>query len=284
MAAPEPITLPIRTADEGAAHLIHNLSVAATQTRPVSVDLPTAVVLPEAAKVHVLDPQQFDGLRDAPRRARGTVEPATIEAFIDYVREHRTEATTIWVAPETGKVVAVINDHGPGADPGWGDHRAVFTPRITAEWRRWAGADGKFMGQEQFAELLEDGLAEIAIPDGGQLLEIASTMTGHTNVTWQSAVRLSNGAVKAQYVEETSAKAGQKNDLEIPTAFTLVMPVFYGGDNVQVDARLRWRLKGGELLLGFRLDNPHRAVDDAIRAMDTKLGSEFSRVYTGTPR
>lgn len=272
--------------DGRTAEILRDLAIETATPTQLDTESPTAFVVPEGANVEVIDPERFDKLNATPRRQRGKVTPETLESLIDYVGFHADQdATSVWVAAETGKVAAIINDHS-GADgpPGWGDHRAEFTPTLTPEWRRWATADSKWLEQDAFAELLEDGLGEIAEPAGAQLLEIATTMSGKTDVTWEAATRLDNGAIAAKYVEEVQAKAGTRGDLEIPTAFTLVMSVFHGEDPVQVEARLRWRLRGGKILLSFKLDNPHRAVQESIDRMADRLRETFGHVYIGTPR
>lgn len=269
------------------AEIIRDLALAsAKEAAKVDTADPSAFIVPVDARLEVIDPARFDKLNSTPRRAEGIVQPQTLEALINYVDYHHDiAATTVWVGAETGKVIAVINDHA-GADgaPGWGDHRAIFEPRMTPEWLRWKRADGSWLEQEAFAELLEDGLTEIAEPAGATLLEVASTMSGKTEVSWEQATRLDNGAISAKYVEDVKAGAGARGDLEIPTQFTLVLPVFAGEDAIQIEARLRWRLRAGKLLLGFKLDNPHRAVQESVDRISDQLAGPFSHVYIGTPR
>jgi uncharacterized protein YfdQ (DUF2303 family) len=284
---PETSQALLASAHDDVASVVRDIALAAAKPERLDTTDPSAIVVPAGAQLQVIDPARFDALLDHPRRTSGVVRPATLAALIGYVSFHDGGAeTSVWVNDESGQVVAVLNDHAGGGEnePGWGDHRAEFTPRKTPEWIRWTRADGQWLEQEAFAELLEDGLGEIAIPEGAELLEVAQTMSGHTDVQWQSAIRLSSGAIKAEYVEEISAKAGQKGDLEVPTEFTLVLAPFYGEEVVQLNARLRWRLRAGKLTLSFRLDNPHRALDEAIHRMAARLGETFSHVYIGAPR
>lgn len=271
------------------AQIIRDLAFEAVTPKELDDNKPYALVVRDAdgaTRVEIIDPSQLDHLKPNPRRQTGTVKPGTLAALLDYVEFHEDEhATSLWVAPETGQVVALINDHaGAEGAPGWGDHRAIFTPRATAEWQRWAKADGQWLNQEQFAELLEDGLTEIADPAGATLLEVASTMTGHTSVQWEAATRLDNGAIRAKYVEDASAKAGTRGDLDIPTSFTLVLAVFHGEAPVQITARLRWRLRAGALTLSFKLDNPHRAVQESVDRIAEQASRRFTHVYIGQPR
>ncbi len=284
---------------DASAQVVRDLALVTVDPVGVSTDEPQAHRVPAGSRLHITDPTAFDKVRATPRRMVGTVQPHTLASLIDYAKEHHSDAATVWLEQDSGKTVAVLNDHAGGATatddqgeviaardglPGWGDHRAIFTPAKTPEWIRWAQADGKWFDQEEFANFVEDGLGEIAVPNGGVLLDVVQTLTGHVNVTWENATRLSDGRLKVQYVEETSAKAGQKGDLEIPTEFTLVLPVFQGEEPVQLDAKLRWRLRNQKIAFAFKLDNPHRAVQKSIDLMLERLRGEFPRVYAGQPR
>lgn len=266
------------------AAIVRDLAVASTATTAVSPDQPEAHILPPGYRLEIPDPTAHDyKLRDRPRRKTGVFRPATVDSFLSYVHEHQTEGTTVWVQPYGPEIVALLNGHEavPG-EPGWADHQARLTLTPTPEWKRWTAADGMLMGQEVFAELLEDGLGEIADPDGATLLEIAQTMHGAVNASWRSAIRLATGAVKMAYDEEATARAGKTGDLEVPTAFRLVLAPYEGEEAVLLDARLRWRMNGGTLRLGFKLDNPQRELRQCVQRIHDRI-SESLTTYLGSP-
>lgn len=276
------------------AEVIRDLAMAHATPSDVPEEVAQVYALPQDFQLHYTDPSYADRFNDHPRRARGQVTLHDLPSFIAYTKRHdQVEATTVWIDLVDATAVAVVNDHafdvegGIGSgDPGWGDHRATFRALQTPEWNRWIAHDGRLMNQESFAELIEDGLPQIGEPDGATLLEIVQTLQGHTGAQWRSGHRLRDGRVQFGYVEEVTATAGEQGELAIPGSFMLVIAPFYGENPVPIRARFRYRLSGGKVSLGFKLDDPDLVRLNAVRAMAGRLDTEFGegRVFRGAPR
>lgn len=239
--------------------------------------------VPAGARRETIDLEQF---LDAPRRAKGTVRLQTVDDLVRYVTRHdEPTSTTLWLDIDSHLVVAVLNDHLAGS-PAWGDHRATLQLKPTDEWTHWISKDGQLLAQAAFAEHIDDGLREIVTPDPADMLEIAQSIQGATKVEFQSAARLQNGQIGVKWVEEQTAKAGQRGELEIPERFELAIAPFLGEEPYRVGARLRYRLNGGQLALGYKLDRPADVVRDAVDQIAQRLHAAFSddRVFVGKPR
>lgn len=255
--------------------------------RTLPLDSDDVVLLPtRTGPPQVLDLEKY---KDQPRRTTGHVRFSTVSSFTAYVKTHRSpEHTTIWVHPTSGQAIAVLNDHAPDTDfpgAGWGDHRATLTLEPSHEWETWIALDGKQLPQERFAEHIEDRIVDIVQPSGGDLLDIVQTLTGKTEVEWKAGTRLQDGQVQLRYEETISARAGAKDDLDIPSVFVLRLAPFLGEPRTDVTARLRYRIPGGKLTLGYKLDRPEDIVRRVIESLTERLAGEFGdRVYTGTPR
>jgi len=242
-----------------------------------------SVVLPADAEQDTLD---LEGFLPAPRRATGTYHPATVASFVHYAANHRDLAhTTVWVDQLAHKLLAVLNDHAPG-EAAWGDHRVELTLIKTPEWQHWIAKDGRYLNQEDFAEHLQDGILEIRDPNAATMLEIAQTVQGKTKADWKTARRLDNGEVSFAYQEEIQASAGRSGHLEIPATFTLAIAPFYGEQPYEIGARLRYRIREGNLSIGYKLDRPHEVLVAVLGGMATRLREQdgFPNVYIGTPR
>lgn len=241
-----------------------------------------STVTPHDAKRQVLDLREY---LDVPDRAQGTVTVQTVDDFARYIGRHDDIGrTTIWVDMESHLIVGVLDDHGQGT-PGWGDHRARLQLKPTDEWKHWTTKDGVPMEQEAFAEHIEDGLKEIVEPSGAIMLEVAQSMQGHTKAEWKQAKRLHDGSVQFVYNEDATATAGGGGELEIPERFKLGIAPFLGEEAYGVNARLRYRISGGKLSIGYKLDRPGDVVRDAIDHIADRLGQTFSeRVFIGRPR
>ena len=250
---------------------------------PVPLDRNGLVLLQQGPgrEPQILDLAEEHG--DKPRRHRGSVQLTTVDALTAYLKVHADEGTTVWVHPTSGRVEAVIDDHTKD-QPAFGEHRAVLQLDPTPAWKAWTAIDGSMLKQRDFAEFIEDNLLDIVVPDAATLLEVAQTLSGKTDVEWKSARRLQDGSVDVRFTETVDAQAGIAGDLPIPTAFVLKLAPFRGEEPTDVHGRLRWRLNGGQLTLGIRLDQPHLIVERVVGDIRDRLAGEFANVYVGTPR
>ncbi|MDP9101630.1 MAG: YfdQ family protein [Actinomycetota bacterium] len=205
--------------------------------------------------------------RATPLRKTGTVTLFDGESFAAYVTKHAEAGCEIYADALNATVVALLNGHEPNqagtVEPaGWGDHRAVLKLRLTTAWQRWVALDRKLLTQVEFAEHLEDRLIDITNPPGADLLELAQSFHANTTATFSTGRRLDSGETQLTYVEQTAATAGRKQDMTIPSGFDLALMPFDGANVFKVTCRLRYRIGGGELRIGYLMDRP----DDILRA------------------
>lgn len=269
------------------AGTIVDIALAAAEPKELAAGL-IALTVPAGGGVEIVDVEErLAKHMDQPSRATGVHVVATVKSFSDLVSRHEDDQgrLAIFVHPTSGAIAAVLNDHGRGQDPQWGDHRVQLRLTHTEAWERWTKLDGHLTDQEAFAEHIQDGITEIAHPSGAELLEIAQTMQGTTTAAWKAGVRLSDGAVTIGYAEEVSATAGRDQQLSIPTEFHLLLAPFIGEEPVQIAANLRWRIREGKLRLGYKLANPQLVLQTALEKIASRLGDEFpGNVYLGEPR
>lgn len=244
---------------------------------------------------HVVTPPgyQVQNLTDAVekaqlfrRRKSGTVHIKSLASLMAYCADQNAENDGyIYADTDTRTICAVFNDYG-SSDAGWRDHRAVFKAEYTPEFSKWLGRNGhsNAMSQSDFAEWIEDNMADVQEPGAQQLLEVATTIQATTGIIFNSAKRLQNGQVQLQYTETIEARAGQGGALEIPREFTLGLRIFKNGDGYLVKARLKYRLHTGGVKFWYELDRAERAVEDAFKGYVDQL-SETSgyTVLLGSP-
>lgn len=282
------------TSDRSEADSVIAITMAAEAGKLRQVDLTKrySVVVPDGYNHRVVD---LTHLLPYPQRARGRVELQTVADFANYVERHDDPATTtVWVDMDAGTIQAVIDDHaGPAhgeaahdeAFPGWGEHRAALGLTPTDEWRHWINSNARWMTQEAFAEHIEAAEQDIVEPEYAELIEIVQTLQGKTNADWKSGIRLHDGRVQLQYVEEATATAGGKGELEIPKSFKLGLAPFLGEDPWTVEARLRFRIKENKVSLAYKLNRAEDVRRQAIDEIATRLSHRFPRrVFIGVPR
>jgi len=212
---------------------------------------------------------------DAPMRTRGVVYLHTKESFAHFVKEHRADpATHLYANAETFTYTAVFND--AGTDPGWGDHRAVLQLQKTREWLHWEKNDRKLLSQLEFAEHIEEGEPEIIEPNGATVLEMAQTFHVTTGAEFSSATILDSGSTSFSYMEDNKAAAGAKRSIAIPKQIKLSLPPFEVEERqaLTVSARLRYRLSGGHLQLGYTLIRPEEGLRLAFADTTTWLADD----------
>lgn len=208
-----------------------------------------------------------------PFRKRGTVTVFDVASLNRLCGENIGAGdATVYINrdPDQPTVTAVLNGHG-AAGPGWGDFRLNLAFRPTPQWTKWRSIDGRMLPQAEFAEFIEDNLADIVDPPGAQALEIASHLEATRSASFKSAIRLNSGAVQLQNLEDVDAKVGPGR-IEVPTLFKLALAPFQGSPAYAVEARFRYRIADGRLQLGLKLqrieDVMCAVLDDIVGQID----------------
>lgn len=220
-------------------------------------------VEPVDGRVHInivrhdegLDVRSHEKYSEIPHRPRGTSRVTDIDSFVRLLDRPDHEASIIFADEDTANLTAVLNFHG------WRDHRIELQLAKSDQLRRWAQRDGQLYKQSDFAELIEDGLADITDPSAADMLELAQTFHATKSVEFESGTRIASGAVRFQYREEVDAKAGRGGELSVPSQFVLAIPVYRGGQRIEVRANLRYRIGRDGLQLGYKIV----ALDDIVR-------------------
>lgn len=224
-----------------------------------------------------------DEHKDTPSRKKGVTTVRDTASFLAYYGKHADENSEVYADTERLTVTAVL-DANTAAAPRWGGHRLQLALRTTDAWQQWMALDGKLMGQEQFAEFIEDHLPELLEPASAEMLEIAQSIQGAVKAEFQSGTRLSSGERKLAYVETVTAKAGQKGELTIPETFVVGLVPFEGSEGYRLTARLRYRINGGPLQLGYKLERPADTLRTAFTDVVKAIGEAITvPVLNGTP-
>lgn len=193
-------------------------------------------------------------------------------SFVKYLNRHKVTGTEVYQHANSSTVVGVIDSHeGTDQDPGWQKHTVRLALEHSKAWKAWAEADGKLFDQQTFADFLDDRYLDVIDPAPAVLIDIARTFQAKTNVTFESAFREGSGDVTLKFVEDTKAKAGQTGDLEIPSRIQLALRPYVGGPIYSIWASFRYRLTGGNVVLGFRLERPENILEAAFADIVTEI-------------
>lgn len=222
-----------------------------------------------AGELRVIDTDDYAA---APRHTKASRVVTDAASLVAYVNRHKVSGTEIFAHTNTSTVIAVIDSHeGTTGLPGWQKHTVRLALEKSKAWLAWEAVDGKLLEQDAFADFLDDRYLDVIEPDPARMIDIARTFQAKTKVDFESGIREASGDVTLHFKEETSVKAGQKGDIEIPARVKLALRPYVGGPIYFIWASFRYRLRGGAVLLGFRLERPENILDAAFADIVTEI-------------
>lgn len=236
-------------------------------------------VVPEGYKLE--DLEQY---HPVPRRTQQTFRAETLESFIAYFNRYAEGDSVIFAHIDSLTVRAVLDYHAPG-QPQWGDHVCLFNLPKTPAWKAWTRRDEDRFTQLDFAEFVQDNLADFIDPEGASMLEVARNLEAQRDVTFSSTVDQHSGDVQFTYDRET--KTGGKGTLTVPERFKIGIPPFRGADPYEIEADLRFRVSDeGNLTFWYSLRRADEVMEAAFRdVVDTlREGAETEHLYRGKPK
>lgn len=239
--------------------------------------------------------------RNAPARRTGTGKAFTLASFIDLTKRHADEHSVVFasVISDNPSLTAVLDYHKTTGEARFGKHRFTYDFPLSDEWKAWKGGDGKPVSQLEFAQWVEDHIAELASPydtERTQFEPLIQTSFGNPNeiariarglqINVESKVSdirtLQSG--EAQIIFEETHKDGDGRPLKVPGLFMLSIPLFVGGDAIRVPARLRYRKSGQSLSWSYHLYRWQDALRNAlVLALEEVAKETASPVYEGQP-
>lgn len=268
-------------ANDGGVQAIIDTAQRAADPKPVE---PGSIYLVATANGDVKTIDLYDAHRPTPARKTGTTTVRDAASFAAFWAKHSDNTSEVYADADRLSVTAVLNADSPTAAD-WGDHRLRLELRETDAWKQWAANDGKLLEQEQFAEFIEDHLPEILDPAAAEMLEIAQSISGTVKAEFTSGTRLATGQRQLSYVETITTKAGQKNNLVIPETFIVGLLPFEGlTEGYRITARLRYRIEGTGLRIGYKLDRPGDSRKKAFEDITAAIGEQITTpILNGTP-
>lgn len=203
------------------------------------------------------------------------VQLLDIGSFVEYFNKYKTPASKIFLNDYDDKkyLHAIFDYHKEDGTPQHLAHSAKYHFPHSEEWKIWIGNDDEKMKQDEFADFLEENYLDIIQPDHGTMLEIARNIEVRNNVQFESHVRPQSGQVHLMYSEDIRGTVS-KGKLEIPESFRVNLRVFNRGTLYPIDARLRFRIVSGALVMWYDLITPHKAIEAAIKEIEDYVNKE----------
>ena len=243
----------------------------------------------------------FEEWRTAPDRRRGTAKVATRASFIDLVCRHKTAdsvlfASTLWPSPH---IMAIVNYHKIGGDADNADHRIRYEFPLTEEFKLWCEKEANPMGQAEFAHFIEDNIADLSVALESEVAKfedlfktkfaiptdmIALSRGLRVNVEEKVSGHFMTQSGEAEIKFSTEHKGSDGQALIVPGLFMLSLPVFLDGQDVRIPARLRYRIKDGQVVWTYHLYKWRDALRERVVA-DLAIAQQQTGLpaYEGAP-
>lgn len=283
-----------------------------TVTHPDGTD---AVVTVGHDGVARIGEEVFAEFRDHPRFRHGHATFTDVQSLIDHANRFKDADSTLFASddPARPSVTAVLDYHPAGAaavtPARFGRHRGGFAFPLADEWKTWTGASGLKLSVTGLALFLEDngvdvlpvppitgegsltddaarfvqslgGVVKMASPE--RLFELAAGLTIHERSAVIDVHKISSGEGQVMFQSEHVDEKGKP--VNIPSLFSIGIPVFRNGPAYRVIARLRYRKGPGGVEFHYDLWRADRVFNHAFDEVCAKVAAETGLpLFKGSP-
>lgn len=243
-----------------------------------------AIVRPEGWAVDTFDSRNFE---DLPRHVELTQRFVAIQSLADYTALHADDTTRVYaidtpgtLAADTKLVVVVLDDHPGAGGVNYRTHRAELVLRPTAAARRWAKVlgEGQVLTQEAMLDLIDDGIREIADPDGAVLRDLVADLHSVRSTEVQSVIR-TGGEATVTLAENVGLRAGTGNKVTIPEALTVVLTPWTipNCPSIAVKVKVKPKVRDKGILFELASADTDEALSDARAQIAAATGTDLER-------
>jgi len=252
-----------------------------------------------------LDEFRYD---EKPQRLIGTATHEELASFIAHVNRFSDPKSAVYGKRESCSLLAVFDYHQAFGDPRFCAHKATYEAPKSEQWIKWTRVDGQEMDQSDFADLIEDRIADLGMAEDSDddeefkavefleerlhtkcaspanLLELAGGLSVTVEQTVASHVKPSTGEAVITYVEQHKDTVVNQQRVTVPTLFLLHIPIFRGGELHLVPARIRYRVRNGEISWHIQLYRTDLILDQAFKKICDRVMTETKLpLFRGSP-
>lgn len=229
-----------------------------------------------------------DAVRERPVFAKGTsahLTRASLEAHTRRMIDQEIapkDAVVAWARLDPAAITVVFDSDSVQGN-GWRQHRAEYSFPVSPEWQRWAKVFERALSTSELAELLEDRIGDVAsreqvaaagveLPPGmrqaqpAELLSLSEGLQVSVGRQIREVRRRDNGTADLMFTEDHQANDSQGRPLTIPNGFVLALAPFVEGQPFAVPVRLRYAVKGGQVVWTLAAHNADVALRRCVQS------------------
>ena len=248
------------------------------------------MLVPEGYKFQSLEQQIYNDLAekkaDHPKRKIAIVAVDEPGSFLGYWGLYSDEDSQAFAISEQSVVRGILDYHGVGSEKqaGWKQHQVVMTLKHSDEWNEWAKHNRQNKTQSDFAEFLEDHAPDIVDPSAATFIEMARDLRAKSDVQFDSKITMQSGASSLTFIENVQAGSGPKGELQLPERFKIAIQIYLGMPKITMEARLRFRISSGKLVLWYDLYRMNYEKRTAFEAVVNRIQDGIKKqVFIGQP-
>lgn len=203
---------------------------------------------------------EMDARADAPHQLKGTARFSEVEAFIAHANRFKTPHSVVFADVDKVSLLAVYDYHEKAGEPQWARHRAFYGCPLSREWQLWTGRNGKAMGQDEFADFIEENQLDVYSPAAAGGAIPVDAVSPADLLTLVRNLRVLQKGEFSRSVNPTTGEMSLVNKVEndqsstkIPPGFIVGIPVFEAGARVPIGARIRFAMANGKPTFSFSL-------------------------------
>lgn len=191
-----------------------------------------------------------------------------LSSFLALFEMHKTNKTNVYFDIQK-HILSVIFDDNCSDDTGWRHQIVSFIPEKTRCFKEWIKHENQKFAQVEFAQFIERNLLDIVEPSSADILSVAHNLQAKKSVKFSSSLKLSNGSNEFTYQEDVRGTT-RDGKLDVPETFKIGISIFEGTDPYQIEARLRFDIKDGELVIWYELVR----LDDVVKDVTNTIVNE----------
>lgn len=241
-------------------------------TEPIEIgDHGMLVAVPDGWDVCAIDVRPHE---DLPRQRAGRFEFVDVPSLAEYVSRYDSIDAVVYgkaVDDESAltslrgdaELLRVVLDEHPTGGVGHRAHTAVLVLRPTPGARRWAKALTNALTQEQFLDLIDDGITEIADPPGAVLRDLISDLHAIRSSSVKSVIR-TGGEASLEVADNVGLKAGSGTKVNVPEHLMLVIrPWTLSTTDIAVKVKIKPRITDSRVSFLLTAPNLEQLVTEA---------------------